>query len=94
MAESTQVEATVETALDGNAIGGLLYEVFGREMTVAVGTCGSCGASRMVAEFLVYLRGPGTVARCRDCTAVLIVITRRASVNCVDLMGLAKLTPA
>jgi len=29
--------------LDGNAIGGLLIEVFGTEMTTAVGTCGSCG---------------------------------------------------
>jgi len=26
-------------ALDGNAIGGLLQEVFGADMTAAVGTC-------------------------------------------------------
>jgi hypothetical protein len=81
-----------EVALDGNAIGGLLYEVFGREMTTAVGICGNCGASRPVAEFVVYLDCPGTVARCRDCTAVLIVITRPHDLNCVDLMGLAALT--
>ena len=31
--------------LDGNAIGGLLIEVFGTEMTTAAGTCGSCGTS-------------------------------------------------
>jgi len=29
--------------LDGNAIGGLLHEVFGTEMTAAVGTCANCG---------------------------------------------------
>ena len=29
--------------LDGNAIGGLLIELFGTEMTTAIGTCGSCG---------------------------------------------------
>ncbi|HUD36941.1 MAG TPA: DUF6510 family protein [Streptosporangiaceae bacterium] len=81
-----------EVALDGNAIGGLLHEVFGREMTTAVGICGSCGASRQVAEFVVYLDCPGTVARCRDCTAVLMVITRQQDLNCVDLMGLASLT--
>jgi hypothetical protein len=79
-------------ALDGNAIGGLMYEVFGHEMTMAVGTCAHCGATRVLAEFVVYLGGPGTVARCRDCTGVLMVITRQASMNCVDLMGLATLT--
>ena len=29
--------------LDGNAIGGLLQEVFGTEMTAAIGTCAACG---------------------------------------------------
>jgi Family of unknown function (DUF6510) len=81
------------TALDGNAIGGLLLEIFGHEMTAARGTCAHCGATRPVAEFVVYVRAPGTVARCRDCTAVLMVITRRGPVNCVDLMGLAALNP-
>ena len=31
-------------ALDGNAIGGLLHDVFGAEMTAAQGTCAACGA--------------------------------------------------
>src|ERR1700744_5394636 len=30
--------------LDGNGAAGLLQEIFGREMTVAVATCASCGA--------------------------------------------------
>jgi hypothetical protein len=30
-------------ALDGNAIGGMLYHVFGREMTMAQAQCGGCG---------------------------------------------------
>ena len=30
-------------ALDGNAIAGLLVEVFGAEMTTSKGTCGSWG---------------------------------------------------
>jgi uncharacterized protein DUF6510 len=82
------------TALDGNAMGGLLQDVFGQDMTAAVGTCLRCGAVRPVAEFVVYLRSPGTVARCRDCYAILIVITQRQRLNCVDLTGLATLTPA
>jgi hypothetical protein len=81
-------------ALDGNAIGGLLYEVFGTEMTAATGTCAACGARAQVAEFAVFLRTPGTVARCRRCSAVLMVIVTAHGMNCVDLRGLAELVTA
>ena len=33
--------------LDGNAVGGLLAEIFNLEMTAAEGTCGGCGAVLM-----------------------------------------------
>jgi hypothetical protein len=82
------------TALDGNAAGGLLLEVFGREMTAARGMCASCGAVAALAEAVVYLRGPGTVARCRTCGAVLLVIARVRGVACVDLRGLQELRDA
>ena len=78
-------------ALDGNAIGGLLHEVFGTEMTAWIGTCANCGATGPVAETVVYLRAPGTVARCRNCTSVLMVFVKVRGVNCVDLRGLAAL---
>ena len=77
--------------LDGNAIGGLLLEVFGAEMTAAWGTCGHCGTRGQVAGLAVYLRGPGTVARCPVCDGVLMVFVRRQGVTCVDLLGLAAL---
>jgi hypothetical protein len=78
-------------AVDGNAIAGLLQQVFGTDMTTAVGTCATCGARRPMAEFVVYLHCPGTVARCRDCLAMLMVVTTRRSMNCVDLTGLSAL---
>ena len=80
-----------DAALDGNAIGGLLIEVFGTEMTTAVATCGSCGAASQVAELPVYMPGLGTVVRCRSCGSVLMVFTEVRRVTCVDLMGLASL---
>jgi hypothetical protein len=79
-------------ALDGNAIGGLLLEVFGAEMTMATGTCGTCGHVSLVAELAVYQRAPGTVVRCRTCDAVLMVFVRAYGMTCVDLAGLAVLT--
>jgi DNA-directed RNA polymerase subunit RPC12/RpoP len=79
-------------ALDGNAIAGLLHEVFGAEMTTASGTCAACGATAQVAECVVYLPAPGAVARCRNCGSVLMVFVKVRGMNCVDLQGLAALT--
>ena len=81
-----------DAALDGNAIAGLLASVFGADMTMAVGTCGSCGAVSVVAEFAVYLSELGAVVRCRSCDSVLMVFVSRREVTCVDLMGLASLS--
>ena len=78
-------------AVDGNAIGGLLREVFGTEMTSAASVCGTCGAASQVAELAVYLQAPGTVVRCRSCDSVLMVFVRVRSHLCVDLQGLASL---
>jgi len=82
------------TALDGNAIAGTLVATFGTELTTAIGGCASCGTRSLVGEFAVYLRGPGTVARCRHCAGVVIVIVEAHGVTCVDLHGLEAFEPA
>jgi hypothetical protein len=80
-------------ALDGNAIGGMLIDVFGTDMTAANSTCGTCGAIRPVAELLVYMRAPGIVVRCRTCDNVLMVFVKAHGVTCaVDLAGMASLS--
>lgn len=79
-------------ALDGNAIGGLLIDVFGTEMTAAGSTCASCGASRPVAELVVYRRAPGTVVRCRSCGTIVMVFVQAHGTIGVDLTGLASLS--
>jgi hypothetical protein len=81
-------------ALDGNAIAGLLVQVFGREMTTGTGVCAACGASGLVAQLEIYLRAPGTVARCRSCASILMVLVEVGGVTCVDLRGLASLEPS
>jgi Family of unknown function (DUF6510) len=77
--------------LDGNAIGGVLAEIFGREMTVAVGVCGSCGSTGPVAGLHVYLRAPGIVVRCPQCDSVLVKIVQSGSRTWLDLSGLRTL---
>ncbi len=78
-------------AVDGNAIGGVLNEVFSTEMTAAASVCGTCGDARPVAELVVYLHAPGTVVRCRTCDSVLMVFVTINDRTCVDLQGLAVL---
>ena len=80
--------------LDGNAIAGTLVAVFDTELTPAIGACASCGKRSLVGELAVYLRGPGTVVRCRHCAAVVMVIVEAHGVSCVDVQGFAALDPA
>ena len=78
---------TSDMKLDGNAIGGLLREIFTMEMTTAVGTCASCGAVNEMGRLQVYVHAPGTVVRCPACEAVLMRIVRGRGRYWVDLSG-------
>jgi hypothetical protein len=73
--------------IDGNAVGGVLAEIFGREMTIAVSVCGSCGARGPVAELQVYMRAPGIVVRCSTCESVLVKIVQSGRRTWLDLSG-------
>src|SRR4051812_48515518 len=84
-------EVSPMAALDGNAIAGTLVAVFDTELTTATSACASCGRRSLVGELAVYLRGPGTVVRCRHCAAAAMVIVEAHGVTCVDLRGLDEL---
>ncbi len=76
-----------EMRLDGNAIGGLLQEIFAVEMTNAVGTCAHCGAVNEVGRVQVYVHAPGTVVRCPDCEQVLMKIVRTKGRYWIEMTG-------
>ena len=61
--------------LDGNAVAGLLQEVFAVEMTTAVATCDTCGSSDAVGALHVF-RGAGIVMRCPHCDNALVTIVK------------------
>ena len=61
--------------LDGNAVAGLLQEVFAVEMTTAVGVCNSCGATDAVGALHVF-RGAGIALRCPHCDNALVKIVK------------------
>jgi ribosomal protein S27E len=75
------------TYVDGNAIGGLLIDVFGREATDAAGSCSTCGAQNFVGALRVY-RAAGIVVRCPSCGAVLMRFVEGHGQVWVDLGGL------
>lgn len=66
-----------ERHLDGNALAGLLHDIFGREMTHECGCCSHCGAMNQLGAVHVY-RAAGDVLRCPNCGNVLMVIVRSA----------------
>jgi Family of unknown function (DUF6510) len=61
--------------LDGNAVAGLLQEVFAVEMTTAIGTCNGCRTAEPVGALHVF-RGAGIVMRCPHCDNALVTIVK------------------
>ncbi len=75
--------------LDGNAVAGLLGEIFPFDMTLASTVCAGCGALDRVGALLVYDRAPGVVIRCARCEAVQIRIVSDAGRYWLDLRGVS-----
>jgi uncharacterized protein DUF6510 len=68
--------------IDGNALGGLLGTFLGLDLTSAQVICTTCDREQIVAQLVVYAAGPGSVARCRGCSEVVV----RAAVIRDDLV--------
>jgi hypothetical protein len=81
------VTEDADLRLDGNAVAGLLSELFVCEMTSARSTCANCGAVGEVGTLLVYVHAPGTVIRCPRCNAVLMRIVRGVDRYWVEAQG-------
>jgi hypothetical protein len=64
-----------ETMLDGNAVAGMLREVFAVEATTAMATCGGCGVPTPMGATHVF-RGAGFVLRCPHCDNALVTLVR------------------
>jgi hypothetical protein len=64
---------TREAHLDGNALGALFRDLFGREMTHQRACCDACGVVNLLGAAMVYRDAPGDVVRCANCGTVLMV---------------------
>jgi hypothetical protein len=62
--------------VDGNAMAGLLGEVFVQEMTAARIACEGCGKVEPVGAEHAYVQAPGIVMRCCHCDSALLVVVQ------------------
>lgn len=79
-----------ELMLDGNAVAGVLGEVFAVEMTTAIMMCGSCGAAGAMGATHLF-RGAGIVLRCPHCGNALVKIVEGGTRMWLDFSGLRSL---
>jgi len=75
-----------ELMLDGNAIAGLLQELFGGELTNELRGCGSCGEWSPIGAHRAY-RSAGIVLRCPACGDVAMRIATLPERHVVQLSG-------
>jgi hypothetical protein len=66
-----------ELRLDGNAVGGLLGEIFPFEMTTAQVTCANCGSLWRVGQAMVY----GDTTWVRSCAVLRATTLSSVSVE-------------
>jgi len=74
--------------VDGNALGGILGDIFTPDLTMATTTCAGCRAKAPLAALHVYLDAPGAVARCPGCDSVQLRLVRHETRAWVDLTGI------
>ena len=76
-----------ELMLDANAIAGVLYEIFGVEMTASPTECAHCGNEGEIGTLLAFTQGPGIVLRCSTCENVVLRIVRTPEAVYLDARG-------
>ena len=76
-----------EMRLDGNAAGGMLREVFARDVTAALATCAGCGSLGPIGALLEYGQRMGVILRCPACDSAMLRIVRTPGWLSVDASG-------
>jgi len=71
---------------DGNAIAGLLEEIFARDVTAAERVCQSCRAQRQIGAHRLH-RGAGLVLRCPECGDIAACIATVAGGYAISIRG-------
>ncbi len=84
-------DETVSLMLDGNALAGLLHELFDVEMTIAPTECATCGRVGELGSLWAFTESPGYVLRCPGCQNIVMRMTVTNDQIYLDARGAAYL---
>lgn len=73
--------------LDGNAVAGILYEIFSADMTTNLAECSSCGRQGELATLLAFTQAPGIILRCPACENIVLRIVQTPQAIYLDARG-------
>ncbi len=76
-----------ELMLDGNAVAGVLHDVFALEMTASPTECANCGNVGEIGTLLAFTQAPGAVLRCPVCEQVMLRIVETPDAVYLDARG-------
>lgn len=77
--------------VDGNAVAGILYDIFAVEMTASATACTACGNQAEVGALLAFTQAPGLVLRCPACESTMLRIVETPQAIYLDARGAAYL---
>ncbi len=85
--EDVQADISRQMMLDGNAVAGLMHEIFGVEMTASPTECANCGREGEVGTLLAFTQAPGIVLRCPACESVMLRFVQTKNAIYFDARG-------
>ena len=90
-AASATADINRELMLDGNALAGIFFDIFGVEMTASPTECASCGRTGDLGTLLAFTRAPGIILRCPACEQVMLRVVRTPGGTYLDARGVVYL---
>ena len=85
--DDSQSDINRELMLDGNAVAGMLQEIFGLEMTASPTECAHCGTANDIGALWAFTQAPGVVLRCPACENVILRIVETPGAIYLDARG-------
>ncbi len=81
------MDMNTASMLDGNALGGLLNEIFSMEMTTVPAQCNHCGTQGELGSLRAFMHGSDAVLRCPFCDGIIMRIVKAPEAIYLDMRG-------
>ncbi len=82
-----EIDVIEAMRLDGNAVAGVLQEIFTAEMTACPAECAHCGQVGELGRLLAYVHTPGIVLRCPGCGGIVLRLVTTGEDVYLDARG-------